>query len=86
MNYSIPVYKIEETPELVRVMKNHLDDILDQQIVISQMANGITFADTENMDEYERVYIISKLVQMKQDEIEAKQKAYDEAAAKAKVK
>lgn len=86
MNYSIPVYKIPETPELIKILKNQLDDILDQQIVISQMSQGITFKDTEDMDEYERVYIISKLVQMKQDEIEAKQKAYDEAAAKAKMK
>lgn len=86
MNFSAPVFKREETPELVQAVKSHLDDILDQQIVISQMAKGITFADTENMDEYERIYIISKLVQMKQDEIDAKQKAYDEAASKAKMK
>lgn len=57
---------------------------MDQQIVISQLSNGITYKDTENMDEYERSYIFSKLIRMKQDEIEAKQKAYDEMQNKTK--
>ena len=42
------------------------------------MSNGITYQDTENMDEYERVYILSKLIEMKKEEVEARQKAYDE--------
>ena len=41
------------------------------------MSNGITFADTEKMDEYERVYTINKLIQLKKEELEAKKKAYD---------
>lgn len=57
---------------------------MDQQIVISQLSNGITYKDTEDMDEYERSYIFSKLIRMKQDEIEAKQKAYDEMQNKTK--
>jgi len=63
-------------------MKDQLNTILDQQIVISQLSNGISYQDTENMDEYERSYIFSKLVRMKQDEIEAKQKAYEEMQQK----
>ena len=62
----------------MQFIKEHLDDILDQQVIISQMSNGITYQDTENMDEYERVYILSKLIEMKKEEVEARQKAYDE--------
>ena len=59
--------------------KEQLDDILDQQIIISQLSKGgITYQDTENMDDYERIYIIQKLIQMKKEEIEARQKAIDE--------
>ena len=62
----------------MQFIKEHLDDILHQQVIISQMSNGITYQDTENMDEYERVYILSKLIEMKKEEVEARQKAYDE--------
>lgn len=46
------------------------------------MAKGITFQDTENMDEYERLYVISKLIQLKKEENEAKQKAIEAAKAR----
>lgn len=82
MNYSIPVYKRELNREEILSNKEMLNIILDQQILISQLSNGITYQDTENMDEYERSYIFSKLVRMKQDEIEAKQRAYEEAQQK----
>ena len=82
MNYLIPVYRRELKKEEILFIKDDLNAILDQQIVISQLSNGITYQDTENMDEYERSYIFSKLVRMKQDEIEAKQKAYEEAKQK----
>lgn len=78
MNYSIPVYKKELQKADIQFIKEHLNDILDQQVIISQMSNGITYQDTENMDEYERVYILSKLIEMKKEEVEARQKAYDE--------
>ena len=78
MNYSIPVYKKELQKADMQFIKEHLNDILDQQVIISQMSNGITYQDTENMDEYERVYILSKLIEMKKEEVEARQKAYDE--------
>ena len=78
MNYSIPVYKKELQKADIQFIKEHLNDVLDQQVIISQMSNGITYQDTENMDEYERVYILSKLVEMKKEEVEARQKAYDE--------
>ena len=78
MNYSIPVYKKELQKADIQFIKEHLNDVLDQQVIISQMSNGITYQDTENMDEYERVYILSKLIEMKKEEVEARQKAYDE--------
>lgn len=82
MNYLIPVYRRELKKEEILFIKDDLNAILDQQIVISQLSNGITYQDTENMDEYERSYIFSKLIRMKQDEIDAKQKAYEEARQK----
>lgn len=78
MNYSIPVYKKELQKADIQFIKEHLNEVLDQQVIISQMSNGITYQDTENMDEYERVYILSKLIEMKKEEVEARQKAYDE--------
>lgn len=78
MNYLIPVYKKELQKADIQFIKEHLNDVLDQQVIISQMSNGITYQDTENMDEYERVYILSKLIEMKKEEVEARQKAYDE--------
>lgn len=82
MNYSIPVYSIDLPDKILQLKKEELDSILDQQIIISQMSNGITYQDTENMDEYERIYIISKLIQLKKEENEAKQKAIEAAKAK----
>ena len=78
MNYSIPVYKKELQKADIQFIKERLNDVLDQQVIISQMSNGITYQDTENMDEYESVYILSKLIEMKKEEVEARQKAYDE--------
>ena len=82
VNYLIPVYRRELKKEEILFIKDDLNAILDQQIMISQLSSGITYQDTENMDEYERSYIFSKLVRMKQDEIEAKQKAYEEMKQK----
>ena len=53
---------------------------MTQQIVISQMSNGITYQDTENMDDYERVFIFKKILAMKKEEIEAKQEAINNAS------
>lgn len=82
MNYSIPVYSTELPEKVLQLKKEELDSVLDQQIIISQMAKGITFQDTENMDEYERLYVISKLIQLKKEENEAKQKAIEAAKAR----
>lgn len=49
------------------------------------MSNGISYQDTENMDEYERTYILSKLIQMKKDELEAREKAMNEARNKQRI-
>ena len=70
------------TENLEKDYKFELDDILDQQIIISQLSTAITFEDTNNMDSYERIYTIQKLIQMKKDENEAKRKAIEEAKNK----
>lgn len=49
------------------------------------MSKGISYQDTENMDEYERTYILNKLIQMKKDEIEARERAINEARNKNKI-
>lgn len=49
---------------------------MTQQIIISQMAKGISYSDTNDMDEYERVFVLKKLLALKKEEIEAKEKAY----------
>jgi len=79
VNYLIPVsnlYINAENKEKIRQFnKEDFENILTQQIIISQLSNGITYQDTENMDEYERVFIIKKLIAMKKDEIEARKEA-----------
>ena len=59
-----------------------MENILDEQILISQLSNGITFEDTNNMDVYEREYVIKKLILMKNEEYEARKKAIEEAKNK----
>ena len=49
------------------------------------MSNGISYQDTENMDEYQRTYILNKLIQMKKDEIQARERAINEARNKHKM-
>lgn len=79
MNYSIPVYKVEMSDLHKKYIKEDIETILNEQILISQLSQGISYQDTENMDAYERSYILSKLIQMKKDEYEAKQNAIKEA-------
>lgn len=52
-----------------------------QQIIISQLSNGISYSDTEQMDTYERVFIYNQLIKMKKDENEYKLKAMDKMKA-----
>lgn len=83
MNYSHPVSNvIQFTDKEKQYQKEDLDNILDQQITICYLSNGITFTDTENMDAYERNYTLSKLLQFKKEENEAKLKAIKEAQQK----
>ena len=78
MNYSIPVYDGVQLPdEILKSVKQKLDTILDQQIMICDLARGITFEDTENMDEYTRIYTFHKLLQIRKEEVEAKKQAID---------
>ena len=65
-----------------KYIKEDIENILDEQILISQLSQGITYQDTENMDSYERSYVLSKLIQMEKDKIEAKQNAIKEARNK----
>lgn len=68
-----------DNKEYLQYSKLQLDDILDQQIVISQLSTAYSFSDTDNMDEYERVYTLNKLIQLKKEENEAKKKALEQA-------
>lgn len=79
MNYLIPVTKIRLTEQQLQWIKEDFEDVLTQQIIISQLSNGITYKDTEDMDIYERVFIFRKLMQMKKEENEAKLKAIEAA-------
>ena len=77
MNYLIPVYKVIPDKEIIHFYKEQLDNILDQQIISSQLSSGFTYQDTEKMENYEKTYILQKLLQLKKEEVEAKQKALD---------
>ena len=76
MNYLLPVIKYSNDDDLHNT-KMELDNILTQQIIISQLSNGITYQDTENMDSYERNFIFKKLVQMEQEKNDAKLRAIE---------
>ena len=78
MNYLLPVIKYSNDDDL-HSTKMELDNILTQQIIISQLSNGITYQDKENMDSYERNFIFKKLVQMEQEKNDAKLRAIENA-------
>ena len=63
-------------------MKENVEDIITQQLIISQLSKGITYKDTEEMDNYERVFIFKKLIQMEQEKNEAKLRAIENAKQK----
>ena len=66
----------------IKWYKEELNRILDQQIMITKLSNSFTFQDTQEMDEYERIYVLKKLIQMRKEEYEAKEKAIAEARNK----
>lgn len=74
MNYSHPVNRELSNKERDYI-KEDFDSILEQQATICYLSNSITYTDTENMDAYERTYVLSKLLQFKKEENEAKLKA-----------
>lgn len=78
MNYLLPAnkYHLEKNIEADR---QEFENIVTQQIIISQLSNGITYKDTEEMDNYERTFIFKKLIQMKKEENDAKLRAIEEA-------
>lgn len=81
MNYSIPVYRavIKLDDKHLSFFKEDVEDIIDQQLMITKLCSSISFKDTNDMDEYERVYVLKKLIQMRKEENEAKEKAVEEA-------
>lgn len=78
MNYLHPVNR-KLTKEEIEFIKEDVENILTQEIIISQLSNGISYSDIENMDSYERNYIFSKLIQMKKEENDAKLQAIENA-------
>ena len=78
MNYLIPVKRISNKEKFNVWDKRTLDDILDQQIMISQLSTAFTFADTDGMDNYERNYILQRLIELKKEENEVKKKAIED--------
>ena len=81
MNYSIPVNRKLSNEELDYI-KEDLENIMTQQIIISQLSNGITYADTENMDSYERNFIFKKIMEMEKEKNDAKLKAIQDVKNK----
>ena len=81
MNYSHPANKYH-LQKNINNDRQEYENIITQQIIISQLSNGITYKDTEEMDNYERTFIFKKLVQMKKEENDAKLKAIEEAKQK----
>lgn len=81
MNYSIPVYRavIKLDDKHLSFFKEDVEDIIDQQLMITKLCSSISFKDTNDMDEYERVYVLKKLIQMRKEENKAKEKAIEEA-------
>lgn len=87
MNYFLPVNSvIAYNDKFYEYQKEDVENVITQQIIISQLSNGITYKDTEYMDSYERVFIYKKLIQMKKDENDAKIKAIEEAKKNAGLK
>lgn len=56
--------------------KDEVENIMTQQILISQLSNGITYRDTEDMDDYERLFVLKKLMALKKEELDAKAEAF----------
>ena len=65
MSYLIPVFRASFKLNLDKIKwyKEELNRILDQQIMITKLSNSFTFQDTQEMDEYERIYVLKKLIQ-----------------------
>lgn len=78
MNYLLPANKYHLEKD-VDGDRQEFENIITQQIIISQLSNGITYKDTEEMDNYERTFIFKKLIQMKKEENDAKLRAIEEA-------
>ena len=87
MNYSIPVYRavIKLDDKHLSFFKEDVEDIIDQQLMITKLCSSISFKDTNDMDEYERVYVLKKLIQMRKEENEAKENKRVQAELKDRI-
>lgn len=73
MNYFHPLYKPSE--KKVEFNKAEFELYLDKVILISQLSEGgISYTDCENMDIYELEYLASKLIKLKKEEINIRNK------------
>ena len=63
-------------------IKAELESIITQQIIIAQLSKGISYADTNEMANYERTFVFKKLIELKKEENIAREKAYHEARQK----
>ena len=63
-------------------LKEDVNNIIDQQILISQLSSGIGFKETDDMDTYERIYVLKKLIDLEKEKIEAKKREIREAKNK----
>lgn len=84
MNYFLPAINPQYTPseEEQGYYKDIYEDIITQQIIISKLSTGISYSDTDNMDTLERILVYRKVMQMQQEENEAKMKAIQESKRK----
>lgn len=57
------------------MVRDEYETVLNQQILIVKLGEGFTFKDTEDMDAYERMFVLRKLMEMKKQENEMKEKA-----------
>ena len=63
-------------------LKEDVNNIIEKQMLISQLSSGIGFKETDDMYTYERIYVLKKLIDLEKEKIEAKKRAIREAKNK----
>lgn len=67
------------TEQEKQFIKEDVENIITQEIIISQLSNGISYSDIENMDSYERNFVFKKLIEMEKEKNNAKLEAIEKA-------